>query len=403
MPSPVKKPWQLTATGMQGLPKTLAFLLCLGLPAIDVAAAANQTAFTLDDAIVNGTIAASAIEGDLLPSEAEVALVDYEPWYQVEIVLFSNINPTHSNEAVTTEQQIYPNNMLAIGPEDDEQLTPLNKDQQAHLIDDELWLDSGQPIFTPELLEYIASSAEDFGSEIFGNDTSSNDALEIENSANETIMVEAISIEDVNIDARGVADIRGDPNQSESQKLQPPSPTDSTFIEMALLPPPLDVELLKQIVANTAPRAFSEIGKQTRNLDSIARSIRRSSRYRLLRHLAWRQPMTDEADAPPILLQFGEQLDGQFEVDGTLQIYRARFLHVITDLWFTRQLGADESLPLIDQANLGAFLDEPTPTTVSMPLRHARRMRSATLHFIDHPQFGILIRIDKYNGPEPTQ
>ncbi|MFT4634124.1 MAG: hypothetical protein ACI9BC_003155, partial [Crocinitomicaceae bacterium] len=29
--------------------------------------------------------------------------------------------------------------------------------------------------------------------------------------------------------------------------------------------------------------------------------------------------------------------------------------------------------------------------------------RSATLHFIDHPQFGILIRIDKYNGPEPTQ
>jgi hypothetical protein len=319
-------------------------------------------------------ITSRAVADSLLATaDAPVSLVDYEPWYQVEIILFSNLNPTNSNEAVTAEQHIYPHDLLSIGPQDDDQLTPLNPQQQAHLVDDQLWLDSGEPNLMPELRE---------------------------NSTNEPIIIEAINTNAINPDG-----ISGETAQN--QYPAQPSYTDPTYIDMQRLPAPLDLELLKQTLAETGPRAFSELGKQTHNLDSVARSISRSSRYRLLRHLAWRQPMTDEADALPILFQLGEQLDGQFEVDGTLQIYRSRFLHVITDLWFTRRLAEGESLPLIDRANLDTLLDKtvdkPVPTIVSMPLRHARRMRSATLHFIDHPQFGMLVRIDKYDGPEVMQ
>jgi hypothetical protein len=30
-------------------------------------------------------------------------------------------------------------------------------------------------------------------------------------------------------------------------------------------------------------------------------------------------------------------------------------------------------------------------------LQQSRRMRSSTLHFIDHPQFGILVKIERFD------
>jgi hypothetical protein len=35
----------------------------------------------------------------------------------------------------------------------------------------------------------------------------------------------------------------------------------------------------------------------------------------------------------------------------------------------------------------------------SYQLQHSRRMRSATLHYIDHPRFGLLVQINDYAGP----
>jgi hypothetical protein len=411
MPSPVKVRRLALPTK-----SALTLALCLGLPSLGLAATADTIAGpSVESDIGNTSPVAPAsdftanseddgsTEADilLLPVEEFIAPpVDYEPWYHVEIILFANLNPAGSNEMVTAEQHFYPSNLVSIGPEDDEQRVPLNLEQQAHLVDDQLWFDSDQTVVLPEAWEFgdiLSDSVDDRSDEAAENNYHNdyqNDYQNALTSPEDQTPEIAPHTEDEALSQQPAVD-------SEDIDL-----TDSLTEPLGALPlpttppPTFDIALLQQELANRGPRAFTELGKETRNLDGIARSIRRSSGYRLLRHLAWRQPMTDEADALPVMMQLGEELDGKFEIEGTLSFYRSRYLHVTTDLWFTRRLVADESLPLIDQANIEELLDKPTPTTVSVPLRHSRRMRSATLHFIDHPQFGMLIKIDRYDGPQ---
>jgi hypothetical protein len=399
------------------------------LPRIGLAATADLTAKPAAGPTVGSSVettdASSAETKGLLPPEPDNAAppIDYEPWYQVEIILFTNLKPMGSNEMITAEQQVYPSNLLSIGPEDDNQLAPLNLEQQAHLVEDQLWFDSDQLVFIPDTRENDdvvsdeATSIDAFGSAAFNNGAFSNETFNNAAIGNADDSGEAAEIDAQNElqTTAGIAGMANAPTNDKTMLQELASDGEPFDIEQLLepatgeplssepLPPVFDIEMLKEELTNKGPRAFAELGRPTRHLDSIARSISRSSGYRLLRHLAWRQPMTDEAEAVPIMLQLGDKLDDQFEIDGTLRFYRSRFLHVITDLWFTRRLGADESLLLVDQANIEELLDRPAQTTVSVPLQHSRRMRSATLHFVDHPQFGMLIRIDQYDGPEPEK
>ena len=143
-------------------------------------------------------------------------------------------------------------------------------------------------------------------------------------------------------------------------------------------------------------------------LTTIARSLGRSSRYELLLHQAWRQPIGNKPI--PILIQTGNRYDELYEVDGTLSFSRSRFLHLRTDLWFTQfepkfnrqqfvrmQLG-DLTAQAEKYPELVAFeRNKDTHIAVhSHALRHSRRMRSSVLHYIDHPFFGVLVKIDNF-------
>ncbi|MFT7132242.1 MAG: hypothetical protein ACI81O_000951 [Cyclobacteriaceae bacterium] len=367
MPSPAERTCQV-----RSLKTALALVLCLGLPGVGQAANADSTSSVDVGTTPNGP----AVADTPLPlTEIMPPPVDYEPWYQVEIILFANLNPVGSNEAVTAEKHVYPNDILSVGPETNDQLAPLNSGQQAHLADDKRWFDSGERVLLPDVVEPGEAGGDSAFADSAFADSAFGDAALNNQTFNEPAFNDAALI-----------------NEALNNELLNNEP-------LVPMPTIVDEDLLARALDSAGPTAFSTLKRQDRNLNSIASSISRSSAYRLLSHQAWRQPMTDKVDAVPILLQLGDQLDGLFEIDGTLEFYRSRYLHVITDLWFTRTLAADESQPLVDQANLEAFLQQPATTTVSVPMRHSRRMRSATLHFIDHPQFGMLIKIDRYAGP----
>jgi hypothetical protein len=79
------------------------------------------------------------------------------------------------------------------------------------------------------------------------------------------------------------------------------------------------------------------------------------------------------------------------EINGTLLLSRARYLHVWADLVFTEPLdrvpGADPSTP---------------PTTLAhFRMQQHRRMRSGELHYLDHPLFGLLVQVTPYTPPQP--
>lgn len=138
--------------------------------------------------------------------------------------------------------------------------------------------------------------------------------------------------------------------------------------------------------------------EQDLKLTENAAAIAASSQYRLLRHIAWRQPGLADGDAKAIRIALGgsipmfipENLAPYPEffpgaagptpdqsqsinttiVNGTIKVRLGRFLHMDTRL---------------------AFTDEQTGQ--SFKLSQSRKMRSGELHYIDNPRFGLLTQI----------
>ena len=180
-----------------------------------------------------------------------------------------------------------------------------------------------------------------------------------------------------------------------------------------------------------------------------ARSLRRQGN-RVLFHGSW-WAMLDEADQTPALI-----MDRSGDMDsldwpalqGSLQVYRSRYLHIVLDLWLNTQgeylpegwqiappplpptsLRAQtlsgstinpwapatsiddlfgevpmpddiESLPSSDSPDGSDIaLDEDDDSAAAYPWRHAivhrqsRRMRSKEIHYLDHPVIGVIVKV----------
>ncbi|MDF1629736.1 MAG: CsiV family protein [Alcanivoracaceae bacterium] len=148
--------------------------------------------------------------------------------------------------------------------------------------------------------------------------------------------------------------------------------------------------------------------------------------HRILLHKAWRQPVRERAHAFAVLVEGGDILpepvvadetlqdgelppdtdaysamdsSGQFttmpqiealestqepiairELQGALRFHLSRYLHIEPILWF----GSDTA----------------EGQRVWVKIDQNRRMRSEELHYLDHPLFGLLVRITPWNHPE---
>ena len=109
-------------------------------------------------------------------------------------------------------------------------------------------------------------------------------------------------------------------------------------------------------------------------VDSVRR-LRRSGEYEILGHLSWQQLVPERGRPQPIYVNLN---DGQLQ--GELAVTLGRYLHTSARLWFTPD-------NLVSDAGQYAQMVQ------------SRRMRSATLHYFDHPLFGMIVRIDKVEHP----
>ena len=144
-------------------------------------------------------------------------------------------------------------------------------------------------------------------------------------------------------------------------------------------------------------------------LNNVADRLKKSGRYRILQHVAWRQPVVDKANSQPILVRAGRDFSGLFperayrpvefsdtltdaeernlttevrELDGTINIVIGRYIHLYTDLVYR--------LPRSNPTELRDALDR-DQILVDYAIKSHRRMRSRELHYIDHPLVGVLI------------
>jgi hypothetical protein len=139
--------------------------------------------------------------------------------------------------------------------------------------------------------------------------------------------------------------------------------------------------------------------------ESYSKLLETKGRLEPLVHMAWRQQIepaeqaktlylilpTDEAEQTPGLPDQAELP----QLEGSIKISVKRYLHVEFDM-------------VLRQLTPSVATDTPALTTLSphyqaYRMQVHRRMRSKDLHYIDHPQMGVLIIARRYEMPQPIE
>ncbi|MFK7816348.1 MAG: CsiV family protein [Gammaproteobacteria bacterium] len=142
---------------------------------------------------------------------------------------------------------------------------------------------------------------------------------------------------------------------------------------------------------------FVPLTSDTFSLSGKANALTKSGQYKVLKHMAWLQPGLAREDAIAVRVSAGKNYKNEFsersfanqpanELDGTVKVVLGRFLHVYTDLAYRKAINISSSDALGRNRVLADF-----------PIKTHRKMRSSTLHYIDHPYLGILVEIRPAN------
>jgi len=152
---------------------------------------------------------------------------------------------------------------------------------------------------------------------------------------------------------------------------------------------------------------FIPYPQETFRLKNKAAALSKSGRYKVLEHIAWLQPGLAKEEAIPVRIHAGKNYRNEFkersfaqadfndrklsanqpvnELDGTIKVVLGRYLHVYTDLVYRRpfNLSANSTENPLGRDRV----------LVDFAVKTHRKMRSKTLHYIDHPFLGILVEI----------
>jgi len=148
-------------------------------------------------------------------------------------------------------------------------------------------------------------------------------------------------------------------------------------------------------------------------LSGPLRKLQRSSRYRVIYARAWRLPDLPRHRAPPVRIRAGKRYtpDGSmapfvptdnvnsqasdalgdnalYEIDGRIKISLSKFLDVDADLLYRRHV----MLPDTNGLPVNEFRQ--------FRLTEFRRMKSNTIHYLDHPLFGVVLGIKRHQSQE---
>ncbi len=106
-------------------------------------------------------------------------------------------------------------------------------------------------------------------------------------------------------------------------------------------------------------------------LGGIAAKLRRGGPYELVFHGGWVQGIAGQRQAQPTPLPHDAVDAG---VGGSITLYRERYLHALVDVGLLRDPGG------------------------STRIHQGRRIRGQTIHYFDHPRFGVILAVRPING-----
>jgi len=154
----------------------------------------------------------------------------------------------------------------------------------------------------------------------------------------------------------------------------------------------------------SSSNGFTALSSDTYSLTGKVDALNSSGKFKVLKHMAWIQPGLAKEDAIAVQVHAGKNYKDEFrersfadadfrdrripsnqpvnELDGTVKVVLGRFLHVYTDMAYRKSFNISSDDALGRSRVLADF-----------PVKTHRKMRSNTLHYIDHPYLGILVEI----------
>ena len=180
---------------------------------------------------------------------------------------------------------------------------------------------------------------------------------------------------------------------AEAQEGRPPPP-----IAPVIEPHPLlDLLGAARQFENRLLAASYRLSGEGLKLERAARRIARDDDLELLWHGRWIQPVPPRNRPEPLLIQAGAWRNGHYPLEGTMDVRAGGYLHFHARLWFqdAEPHPAPSDLPAMAQAKAADAVAATSPGPRFMLLDESRAMRRGELHYLDHPKFGVLVRIDR--------
>lgn len=157
--------------------------------------------------------------------------------------------------------------------------------------------------------------------------------------------------------------------------------------------------------------AYTILPKAQWQLNDSEKRLTNSGQYRILLHTAWTQPMLGAKQTAPIHLTAGRNWDSSlpnfsgvktaWELEGTLKVYNARFIHVDADLALqipaTTQANPDKLETLkyhfLESVNPDSWRPRAKTQLQYFKLNHSERVKLKDVYYFDHPLFGVIVRV----------
>ncbi len=157
---------------------------------------------------------------------------------------------------------------------------------------------------------------------------------------------------------------------------------------------------------------FIALGSDAAGFSRYNQLIDNSPDHRLLYHAVWRQPVLNRVQATAIIVAGGNQYGLHHELEGSLRFsFNVNRVDVETNLW----KATFSAIPAASASKTPWLLPEPpfqsgdSSLTLNTPvirlgyMNEVRPMISNELHYIDHPDMGMLVQIRPYELPRPVE
>lgn len=164
------------------------------------------------------------------------------------------------------------------------------------------------------------------------------------------------------------------------------------------------------------------VPQEERALQKARERMGRHNNYAVIDYQAWRQVLVPEGEPLVFAVKSGDQYGEAHELEGQIGFYLRRYLHTFADLWLTEYMHVPTSIQpdapswygdnnnsLYGDSNtqtasdfsmdFGTLFADEYSVLQSVSLRQKRRMRSNETHYLDHPLFGVMVRITPWEPP----